>query len=57
VERTVTRIVTPGTLTDANLLDDKRDNLLLALDHRPAARRPGLAQFRQWRPAPAGNLT
>ncbi len=31
VERAVTRIVTPGTLTDANLLDDKQDNLLLAL--------------------------
>ena len=31
VERQVTRIVTPGTLTDAALLDDKRDNVLLAL--------------------------
>ena len=31
MERAVTRIVTPGTLTDANLLDDKSDNLLLAL--------------------------
>jgi len=31
VERRVTRIVTPGTLTDSALLDDKRDNLLLAL--------------------------
>jgi len=31
VERAVTRIVTPGTLTDAALLDDKRDSLLLAL--------------------------
>ncbi len=31
VERAVTRIVTPGTLTDANLLDDKSDALLLAL--------------------------
>jgi DNA mismatch repair protein MutS len=31
VERKVVRIVTPGTLTDAALLDDKRDNLLLAL--------------------------
>ena len=27
----MTRIVTPGTLTDASLLDDKRDSLLLAL--------------------------
>ncbi len=33
VERQVTRIVTPGTLTDSALLDDKRDNLLLAV-HR-----------------------
>ncbi len=31
VERKVTRIVTPGTLTDAALLDDKSDNVLLAL--------------------------
>jgi DNA mismatch repair protein MutS len=31
VERQVTRIITPGTLTDAALLDDKRDNLLLAV--------------------------
>jgi DNA mismatch repair protein MutS len=31
VERKVTRVVTPGTLTDAALLDEKRDNLLLAL--------------------------
>ena len=31
VERKVVRIVTPGTLTDAALLEDKRDNLLLAV--------------------------
>ena len=31
VERAVSRIVTPGTLTDAALLDDKRDIWLLAL--------------------------
>ncbi|MGH8750649.1 MAG: DNA mismatch repair protein MutS [Burkholderiales bacterium] len=31
VERKVTRIITPGTLTDAGLLDEKRDSLLLAL--------------------------
>ncbi len=30
VERQVARIITPGTLTDAALLDDKRDSLLLA---------------------------
>jgi DNA mismatch repair protein MutS len=33
VDRQVTRIVTPGTLTDAALLDDKADNILLSL-HR-----------------------
>ena len=33
VERQVTRIVTPGTLTDSSLLDDKSDNILLSL-HR-----------------------
>src|SRR5256884_4213624 len=31
VERKVTRIVTPGTLTDASLLEDKSDNILLSL--------------------------
>ncbi len=31
VERQVTRIVTPGTLTDEALLDERRDQLLLAL--------------------------
>ena len=31
MERAVMRIVTPGTLTDAGLLDDKRDSLLAAL--------------------------
>src|SRR3954465_9555075 len=31
VERKVTRIVTPGTLTDSALLDEKSDNILLAL--------------------------
>ena len=31
VDRQVTRIVTPGTLTDSALLEEKADNLLLAL--------------------------
>ena len=31
VERQVTRVVTPGTLTDSALLEEKRDSLLLAL--------------------------
>src|SRR5688500_5389899 len=37
VERQVMRIVTPGTLTDSALLEDKRDNLLLALWQRENA--------------------
>src|SRR3954471_5633579 len=36
VERQVTRIVTPGTLTDSALLADKSDNILLSL-HRDRA--------------------
>jgi len=36
VERQVTRVVTPGTLTDAALLEDKRDSILMAiLPQRP----------------------
>ena len=31
VDRQVTRIVTPGTLTDAELLDEKSENVLLAI--------------------------
>ena len=46
VERKVTRIVTPGTLTDAGLLDAKRDALLAALVARRRARRHRLAQPR-----------
>jgi len=34
VERKVMRIVTPGTVTDSALLEEKRDNLLLALHPR-----------------------
>jgi len=41
VERAVTRIVTPGTLTDAALLDDRTDSLLVALTASRA--RVGLA--------------
>jgi DNA mismatch repair protein MutS len=41
VERKVTRIVTPGTLTDAALLDARRDSLLVALN--PARQRVGIA--------------
>jgi DNA mismatch repair protein MutS len=41
VERRVARIVTPGTLTDANLLDSKRDCLLAAFATQ--GKRAGLA--------------
>jgi DNA mismatch repair protein MutS len=42
VERRVVRIVTPGTVTDAALLEERRDNLLLAL-HAGAQGAFGLA--------------
>jgi len=41
VERRIARIVTPGTLTDANLLDAKRDCLLAAF--LPHGKRAGIA--------------
>ncbi|MDR0578450.1 MAG: DNA mismatch repair protein MutS [Candidatus Accumulibacter sp.] len=41
IERAVSRVITPGTLTDAALLDDKRDSLLLALSF--SRQRAGLA--------------
>ena len=34
MERQVTRIITPGTVTDDALLDAKQDNLLLAIHHQ-----------------------
>src|SRR5258706_2454396 len=37
VEREVTRIVTPGTLTDPELLDEKADNVLLSIHSVKAA--------------------
>ncbi len=44
VERKVVRIVTPGTLTEDALLDDRRDNLLVAL-HRDEEGYHGLASL------------
>ena len=38
VERKVVRIVTPGTVTDSALLEEKRDNLLLAISSPPLTR-------------------
>ncbi len=43
VERQVTRILTPGTLTDSALLDESRDNLLMAI--APADGLLGLARI------------
>src|SRR6185436_12088234 len=37
VERQVTRIVTPGTLTDSSLLEEKADNVLLSLTRDKSA--------------------
>ena len=37
VERKVVRIVTPGTVTDEALLEDKKDNLLVALCSFPSS--------------------
>ena len=44
VERKVVRVVTPGTLTDTELLNDKSESLLLAL-HQGKRARCGLAWF------------
>ncbi len=46
VDRKVVRIVTPGTVTDSALLEEKRDNLLLAISSPPLTRggREGLGR-------------
>ncbi len=51
VERKVVRVVTPGTLTEEALLDERRDNLLAALHH--ADKRYGLA----WLDLSSGRFT
>ena len=51
VERRITRIVTPGTLTDAGLLDAKRDAPLAALVH--GGERAGIA----WLNLASGRMT
>lgn len=43
VERKVMRVITPGTLTDANLLPDKADQILLALLPATKQQMAGLA--------------
>ena len=49
VERAVTRIVTPGTLTDSALLDDKTDNILAAVHAERQLAGAGMAQPRERR--------
>jgi DNA mismatch repair protein MutS len=51
LERKVSRIVTPGTLTEANLLEPKRDCMLAAVNHSKA--RAGIA----WMSLTSGRLT
>src|SRR5438067_3048477 len=51
VERKVMRVVTPGTVTDANLLDAKRDSLLVAVN--AGKHRTGVA----WLNLASGRLT
>ena len=46
VERKVMRVVTPGTVTDAALLDAKRDSLLVAVNAGQAPDRHRVAQSR-----------
>ena len=45
VERRVTRIVTPGTLTDEALLDERRASLLVAIARAPAGAGSGEPRF------------
>ena len=51
VERKVVRIVTPGTVTDEALLNERRDTLLLAVARGKQRLRPGLGRPRR-RPLP-----
>ena len=45
VERKVVRVVTPGTLTDTELLNDKSESLLLAIHPDASGRRSKAARF------------
>ena len=44
VERQVTRIITPGTLTDAALLEEKRESVIVALQVHESIAGVGMAQ-------------
>ena len=67
VERQVVRVVTPGTVTDEALLEDRRDTLLAARSRRRRSLRPRLARSGErtvygarrpggtrWRPSSSG---
>ncbi|MSQ72328.1 MAG: DNA mismatch repair protein MutS [Betaproteobacteria bacterium] len=57
VQREVTRIVTPGTLTDSALLDEKADNVLLAVAmHARAGARVPTAAGLAWLSLASGEL-
>ena len=45
VERKVMRIVTPGTVTDEALLEEKKDNLLVAISCHPSGSPQGIASL------------
>ena len=55
VERKVVRIVTPGTVTDEALLDERRDTLLLAISRIGTASR-GLGYGLAWADLASGRL-
>ena len=55
VERKVVRIVTPGTLTDEALLDERRDNLLRRCSQATSGVRPGWLDLAQRPLHRAGN--
>ena len=46
VERKVVRILTPGTVSDEALLDERQDNLLMAPTGKPVW--TGISRYQQW---------
>lgn len=41
VERSVKRVITPGTVLEDDLLEDRQDNFIVAVQHRPDHRQAG----------------
>ncbi|MEN9417155.1 MAG: mismatch repair protein MutS [Pseudomonadota bacterium] len=56
VERKVVRVVTPGTVTDAELLAERADTLLLAVHRAPGTRRQGPVWGLAWLNVAGGQL-